>query len=162
MVFAPIHYIPSAISALLIIFLAGRVRPHKILALIMASFAVLGLVGYLSQGELRFYPLDQHVLHSWLGTIALLLSLTVFLDGMLIHKLRGKAHCRLGYIAAFFAVLALLSGLSIFFGLQLLPPRESFVRGDLRSRHLCRPGRHKRMHPISCRRWRPRSIRAKS
>ncbi len=129
MVFAPLHYIPSTISALLIIFLAGRARPHKILALIMASFAVLGLVGYLSQGELRFYPLDLHVLHSWLGTIALLLSLTVFLDGMLIHRLRGKAHCTLGYIAAFFAVLALLSGLSIFLGLQL-SPQENPLPGE--------------------------------
>ena len=78
MVFAPIHYIPSAISALLIIFLAGRVRAHKSLAFIMASFAVLGLAGYLSQGEFRFYPLDQHVLHSWLGIIALLLSVLFF------------------------------------------------------------------------------------
>jgi hypothetical protein len=129
MVFAPLHYIPATISALLIIFLAGRARPHKILALIMASFAVLGLVGYLSRGELRFYPLDLHVLHSWLGTIALLLSLTVFLDGMLIHRLRGKTHCRLGYIAAFFAVLALLSGLSIFLGLQLFP-EESPLPGE--------------------------------
>ena len=84
MVFAPIHYIPSAISALLIIFLAGRFRAHKSIALITASFAALGLVGYLSQGEFRFSSLDPHVLHSVIGIIALILTLTVFLDGMVI------------------------------------------------------------------------------
>jgi hypothetical protein len=117
MVFATIHYIPSVFSALLIIFLAGRVRAHKSIALIMASFAALGLVGYLSRGEFRFYPLDMHVLHSWLGMIALILTLTVFLDGMLFHKFHGRSHCRLGYIAAFFAILALSSGLYLLFGL---------------------------------------------
>jgi DMSO/TMAO reductase YedYZ molybdopterin-dependent catalytic subunit len=85
----------------------------------MASFAALGLVGYLSRGEFRFYPLDPHVLHSLLGIIALILTLTVFLDGMLFHKFHGKAHCRLGYIAAFFAVFALLSGLYLLSGLAL-------------------------------------------
>lgn len=124
MVFAPIHYIPSAISALLIIFLSGRVRPHKGLALVMASLAVLGLAGYLSEGELRFYPVDYHVIHSWLGVIALLLSLCIFMDGMLFHKLQRKAHCRLGYIAAFFAVLALLSGLFLLSGWAALPPES--------------------------------------
>ncbi len=117
MVFAPIHYIPSVFSALLIIFLAGRARAHKSLALIMASFAGLGLVGYLSRGEFRFYPLDWHVLHSIIGIIALILTLTVFLDGMLFHKFHGRSHCRLGYIAAFFAILALSSGLYLIFGL---------------------------------------------
>ncbi len=117
MVFSPIHYIPSVISALLIIFLAGRVRAHKSIALIMASFAALGLVGYLSRGEFRFYPLDWHVLHSFFGIIALILTLTVFLDGMLFHKFHGRSHCRLGYIAAFFAILALSSGLYLLSGL---------------------------------------------
>jgi DMSO/TMAO reductase YedYZ molybdopterin-dependent catalytic subunit len=73
---------------------------------------------------LRFYPLDYHVIHSWLGAIALLLSLIVFLDGMLFHKLQGKAHCRLGYIAAFFAVLALLSGLFLLSGWAAQPPES--------------------------------------
>ena len=117
MVFAPIHYIPSVFSALLIIFLAERVRAHKIIAWIMAAFAALGLLGYLSRGEFRFYPLDWHVLHSFFGIIALILTLTVFLDGMLFHKFHGRSHCRLGYIAAFFAILALSSGLYLLFGL---------------------------------------------
>ncbi len=122
MVFEPIHYIPSAISALLVILLAWRVRAHKSIAIVMASFATLGLAGYLYRGEFRFYPLDPHVLHSFVGIIALILILTVFLDGMLFHKFRGNAHRRLGYIAAFFAILALLSGLYLIFGLANLQP----------------------------------------
>ena len=129
MVFAPIHYIPSAISALLIIFLAGRVRAHKSLAQIMASFAALGLVGYLSQGEFRFSPLDPHVLHSVIGIIALILALTVFLNGMVFHKFQRKAHCILGYIAALFAILALLSGLYLLFGLADLQPETPLSNG---------------------------------
>ena len=52
MVFTAMHYIPSAISALLVIFLATRVRPHRGLALAMALFALLGLAGYLYAGEI--------------------------------------------------------------------------------------------------------------
>ena len=76
----------------------------------MAVFAVLGLAGYIYQGNFRFFSWDFHVLHSWLGLFALLLSLSLFLDGMITHSLRGKDHCRLGYAASAFAILALLSG----------------------------------------------------
>ncbi len=131
MVYAPIHYIPSMISALLIIFLAGRFRAHKSIALITASFAALGLVGYLSQGEFRFSPLDPHVLHSVIGIIALILTLTVFLDGMVIHKFHGIAHCILGYTAALFAILALLSGLYLITGLAYLQPETPLSNGTI-------------------------------
>ncbi len=117
MVFTAAHYLPSAVSALLVIFLAARVRPHRGLALAMALFALLGLAGYLSAGEIRFYPMDFHVLHSWLGMAALLLSLAIFLDGMLIHSLPGRIHCRIGYLAAISAALALLSGAYLLSGM---------------------------------------------
>ena len=120
MVFTFWHYIPSAISALLIVFLAWRIRDHKKLGFVMAIFAVLGLAGYIFQGNFRFYPWDFHVLHSWLGLIALLLSVSLFLDGMIIHGLRGNDHCRLGYAAAVFAVFALLSGLFLLSGWELV------------------------------------------
>lgn len=117
MVFTAMHYIPSAISALLVIFLATRVRPHRGLALAMALFALLGLAGYLYAGEIRFYPMDFHVFHSWLGMAALLLSLAIFLDGIFIHSLPRKIHCRIGYLAAISAALALLSGIYLFSGM---------------------------------------------
>ena len=120
MVFTFWHYIPSAISALLIVFLAWRIRAHKKLGFVMAIFAVLGLAGYIFQGNFRFYPWDFHVLHSWLGLIALLLSVYLFLDGMITHSLRGKDHCRLGCAAAVFAFFALLSGLFLLSGWELV------------------------------------------
>ena len=119
MVFTPWHYIPSAVSAFLIFFLAWRIRGHKRLGFVMAAFAVLGLAGYIFQGNFRFYPWDFHVLHSWLGLIALMLSVSLFLDGVMTHSLREKEHCRLGYAAAAFAFFALLSGLFLLSGWEL-------------------------------------------
>jgi hypothetical protein len=116
MVFTPWHYLPSAFSALLIFFLVWRIRVHRRLGFVMAVFAVLGLAGYIFQGNFRFYPWDFHVLHSWLGLIALLFSLSLFLDGAVTHSLCGKDHCRLGYVAAAFALFALLSGLFLLSG----------------------------------------------
>jgi DMSO/TMAO reductase YedYZ molybdopterin-dependent catalytic subunit len=126
MVFTPWHYLPSAFSALLIFFLAWRIHAHKRLGFVMAAFAVLGLAGYIFQGNFRFYPWDFHVLHSWLGLIALLLSLSLFLDGAVIHGLRGKDHCRLGYVAAAFALFALLSGLFLLSGWEPVVGETAF------------------------------------
>jgi len=81
----------------------------------MVIFAALGLAGIINQGNLRFYPLDQHVLHSWLGLIVFLLSVSIFMDTMIAHRLARKTHCKIGYVAAAFALLALLSGLLLLF-----------------------------------------------
>lgn len=127
MVFSPWHLLPSIFSALLIIILAFLGRRderngwrsgfHRRLSYIMALFAALGLAGYIYQGSFRFYPLDQHVLHSWLGLIAFLLSLSLFLDAAIAHRqAAGKMHCKIGYAAAAFALLAILSGLLLLSG----------------------------------------------
>ncbi len=118
MVFSPQHYIPSAICALLILILAARAIPrfHRSLAAATALFGLLGLAGYISSGNLRFYPLDLHILHSWLGMIALLLSLCLVLDGFLAHRIQGKRHCLLGHAAAAFAIASLLLGLFLLSG----------------------------------------------
>lgn len=118
MVFSPLHYIPSAISALLILILAARAIPrfHRSLAVASALFGLLGLGGYISSGNLMLYPLDLHVLHSWLGVMALVLSMCLALDGLLDHRIRGKVHCRLGYAAAVFAIVSLLLGLFLLSG----------------------------------------------
>ncbi|VVB65274.1 Sulfoxide reductase catalytic subunit YedY [uncultured archaeon] len=116
MVFSPWHYLPAAFSAFLVMVLALRVRSHRSLALIMALSGLLGLAGYLSAGNFRFYPLDFHVMHTWTGLTALLLSLGLFLDGIWARKVQGRAHCRLGYVALAFAALALVSGLLLLSG----------------------------------------------
>jgi DMSO/TMAO reductase YedYZ molybdopterin-dependent catalytic subunit len=122
MVFSPWHILPSVFSALLLIILAflggkgGQSRSHRSLSVLMALSAALGLAGYLYQGNLRFYPLDQHVLHSWLGFITFLLSLSLFLDAWSAHRWAGKAHCRIGRLAAALAMLAIFSGLLLLVG----------------------------------------------
>jgi DMSO/TMAO reductase YedYZ molybdopterin-dependent catalytic subunit len=116
MVFSPWHYLPAAFSALLVMALALRGRSHRSLALVMALSGLVGLAGYLSGGNFRFTPLDFHVLHSWIGLTALLLSLGLFLDGIWARRVQGRVHCRLGYTALAFAVLALVSGLLMLSG----------------------------------------------
>jgi len=118
LVFSPLHFIPSAISALLILMLAARASPkhHKPLAVAAALFGLLGLAGYISSGNFRFYPLDLHVLHSWLGLMALLLCLYLAVGGFLAHRIQVKGHRHLGYAAAVFALAALLLGLFLLSG----------------------------------------------
>jgi len=165
MVFSPIHYIPSVFSALLIILLAGRVpRTLRSIAWIMASFAVLGLLGYLSRGEFRFYPPDWHVLHSFFGIIALILTLTVFwMECCFINFMDGLT-VDWEYIARHFSPsLALSSGLYLLFGLADLQ-QETLCRNET-SRPASRDHGDlspSRMHPISCRRWKPSNTGKKS
>ncbi|MDD1751413.1 MAG: molybdopterin-dependent oxidoreductase [Methanothrix sp.] len=133
MVFSPWHLLPSSLSALLIIALVflgkrgGQSNSHRSLSYIMALSAALGLAGYINQGNFRFYPLDQHVLHSWLGLIAFLLSVSLFLDAAIAHRqAAGKTHCKIGYAAAAFALLAILSGLLLLSG-GIVSQEESIV-----------------------------------
>jgi len=122
MAFSLWHIFPSGLCALLIIALAFPDRGgkqsnfHRRLSYAMVLSAALGLAGYINPGNLLFYTLDGHVLHSWLGLIAFLLSVSLFLDSMITHILTGKAHCKIGYIATAFALLALLSGLFLLAG----------------------------------------------
>jgi hypothetical protein len=53
----------------------------------MVLFALLGLAGYFYGEEIRFYPLNSHSLHTWIGIIALLLSRATFLDGIMLNRL---------------------------------------------------------------------------
>lgn len=132
MVFSLWHLLPSALSALLIIALAilgrrgGHSKSHKSLSFAMALFAALGLAGYLNQGNFIFYPANQHVLHSALGLIAFLLSVSLFVDAIIAHRLARRSHCQIGYAAAAFALLALLSGLLLLDG-GLLSQEEAIT-----------------------------------
>lgn len=122
MVFSLWHILPSALSAILIIVMvySGKQREtrnlHKRLSFFMALFAAIGLAGYLNQGNMRFYPLDQHVLHSCLGLIAFMLSVSLFVEAIFAPGAPRKAHCNIGHAAAAFALLALLSGLFLISG----------------------------------------------
>lgn len=112
MVFTPLHYVPSAAAALLTIILAfSAIKPmHRHLGTAMAIMGVLGLLGYISAGNIRLYPLDFHAMHAGIGLAALLTSLSLFMDRLLFHKISQGLHCHLGYAAALLAVAALLMG----------------------------------------------------
>jgi len=122
MVFSPLHLLPSAIAALLLIsiVLQGRQKAHKSRAQLAVLFGLGGLAGYISGGNLRIFPLDLHVFHSFLGFMALLISVSLLLDGMMVHKIRGRLHRRLGHAAAALAAISLLSGLWMLSGQVIL------------------------------------------
>jgi DMSO/TMAO reductase YedYZ molybdopterin-dependent catalytic subunit len=117
MVLTPLHYAPSAIAALLTIaILFERRRSHKGLGIAMVLAGALGFLGYISGGNLRFYPLDFHVLHSLCGLAALLSSAYVLADRIYFHKVPPDKHCLMGYAAAILAAVSLLTGTIILTG----------------------------------------------
>jgi DMSO/TMAO reductase YedYZ molybdopterin-dependent catalytic subunit len=124
MVFAPLHWIPSFIAAVLTIALAltkGR-PPHAILARGMIIFALVGLFGYLQRGDFRLLTPDLHAFHSWTGIAALIISVYIFSTKKILQK--NVRHCRLGRAAALLAAVTLTTGLSMLTGLAPSGPNE--------------------------------------
>ena len=66
MVFSELHWIPSALAAVLTILLAfvKDRNQHKILGYVMAFFAIIGLIGYISKGDFDLTTSNIHTLHS--------------------------------------------------------------------------------------------------
>jgi uncharacterized membrane protein YozB (DUF420 family) len=118
MVFNPLHCVPSFIAAILILFLVFKFlnRNHKALSITIASLGILGLIGYISAGRIRFFPLDLFTIHAWIGLATLLLSIYLLINGIFFHK----KHCNLGRIISALAAIALLTGLMLFFGLTFM------------------------------------------
>ena len=117
MVFAPLHWVPSLVAAILTIALAatkGR-PPHSLLARGMVLFGLLGLIGYIQRGDIRLFAWDLHTFHSWTGLAALLISIYIFSTEKILRK--KVRHCRPGRAAAVFASLALATGLLMLTGL---------------------------------------------
>jgi DMSO/TMAO reductase YedYZ molybdopterin-dependent catalytic subunit len=111
MVFSPLHWIPSALAAILILTLAlTKGKGHKNLTRGMLVLAVIGLIGYLSSGfssgYLHLLSFDFHMFHAWIGIAALLTSIYVFA----VTSRSRRQHCYTGYLAAALAVLALTTG----------------------------------------------------
>jgi len=127
MVLASLHYIPSAIAALLTIaILIGKGRAHRGLGIALVLTGALGFLGYISGEDLRFYPLDFHVLHSLCGLAAFLLSAYILVDRIYLHKIPPDKHCLMGYGAAFLAAVSLLTGTMILTG-QVIPEPEAYL-----------------------------------
>ena len=119
MVFLPLHWIPSALAALLTFALAVNAygKPHKGLGGATILLALLGLAGYISGGNIRFFPIDFHTFHAWVGLVTLTLSVFLFVDKILLHQTAPEKHCRLGKLAALLAAITLIMGLMMLLGL---------------------------------------------
>ncbi|MCJ7443964.1 MAG: molybdopterin-dependent oxidoreductase [Methanotrichaceae archaeon] len=102
---------PSVTAALLTIILAiAPKRYHRFLSWIMLFLALFGFAGYISAGIFEFYPLSLHTIISWLGLATIIIATSNFFQAKLVSSNRKIMHCRLGYLAASMAVLALLTG----------------------------------------------------
>jgi DMSO/TMAO reductase YedYZ molybdopterin-dependent catalytic subunit len=122
MVFSVLHWIPSALAAVLAIslpFVRSR-NKHIMISCAMAFFAIVGLVGFFLGGWSSFTTLSIHTLHGWLGVITLLVSLYNFGKSFL-DKERSHLHCRIGYSAAILSVTVLLIGSLLLTGLVNAP-----------------------------------------
>src|SRR5512137_1422490 len=98
MVFSPLHWVPSALAALLTFALSFNAygKPHRALSATTLLLAFLGLAGYFYGGNLRFFPIDFHTFHSWIGLATLMLSVFLFVDRLLLHIIEPGTHCLLG------------------------------------------------------------------
>ena len=125
MVFSPLHWVPSALAALLTFALAFNAygKPHKALGGATILLALLGLAGYISGGNIRFFPIDFHTFHAWLGLATLTLSVFLFADKILLHQIESKKHCRLGKLAALLAAITLIMGLAMLLGMVPTEPK---------------------------------------
>lgn len=120
MVFSPLHWVPSALASLLTFAIAFNAygKPHRALGAVTLLLALLGFAGYVSGGNIRFFPIDFHTLHSWVGLATLALTAFLFVDKVFLHKIESKKHCSLGKLAAFLAAVTLVMGLTMLLGLE--------------------------------------------
>ncbi|MDQ1280992.1 MAG: Sulfoxide reductase catalytic subunit YedY [Thermoproteota archaeon] len=123
MVFSELHWVPSVVAAVLTILFAfvKDKRRHKLLSYVLFFFAAIGIIGYASNDGISLLFFDVHTLHYWLGIVALLLSISTFVDGALFKKGKTKNHCNLGRLTAVFSCLALLIGLLLLMGFNIQP-----------------------------------------
>jgi DMSO/TMAO reductase YedYZ molybdopterin-dependent catalytic subunit len=96
----------------------------------MVFFAVIGLAGYLSEGESLIFSWNIHNLHILIGIAALVVSLFNF-AAMVLFKKRFKQHYVIGNFAAVLAFVALLIGVLLLTGLvNTMPPGLAAYPGN--------------------------------
>lgn len=141
MVFSPLHWVPSALAALLTFALAFNDygKPHKALGGATILLALLGLVGYVYGGNIRFFPIDFHTFHAWSGLATLTLTAFLLVDKILTHRTGPEKHCRLGKLAALLAAVTLGMGLVMLLGMvpaETTAASASVSTQELTSGHL--------------------------
>jgi DMSO/TMAO reductase YedYZ molybdopterin-dependent catalytic subunit len=141
MVFSPLHWVPSALAAILILSFAVNPfrKQHKTLSAAAVLLGLLGLVGYISVGSFRFLPIDLHTFHVWAGFCVLSLSVFLFVDKFFFHMIEPRKHCLLGKLAAILAAVVLFAGVLMLFGLvptQTIAASSTNSTQELTSSHL--------------------------
>jgi len=127
-VFSELHWIPSAIAAIctiLLVFVKEKTT-HKVLSCIMVSFALIGLLGYITEDDFNLLSVNIHTFHSWLGIVSLILSLYSFIVKLFLMKKESLHHCRVGYIASIIAFITLLIGSLLLTGVATLEPTQLY------------------------------------
>ena len=126
MVFSNLHWVPSFLAALLTFALAFNPygKPHRDLSVATILLALIGLFGYLSARSFRFFPMDFHTIHVWVGIFTLSLLIILFIDKIKMHQLETTTHCYLGKLVALLAGITLVMGLMMLLGLV---PTESIA-----------------------------------
>jgi DMSO/TMAO reductase YedYZ molybdopterin-dependent catalytic subunit len=119
MVFLPLHWIPSALAGFVILSFAFDLfrKQHKTLSAAAVLLGLIGFVGYISAGSFRFLPIDLHTFHVWIGFSVLSLSVILFIDKFVLHKIEPGMHCLLGQLAAILAAVVLFIGVLMLLGL---------------------------------------------
>jgi DMSO/TMAO reductase YedYZ molybdopterin-dependent catalytic subunit len=114
MVLSLIHYVPSAIAAILALTIGvrGRSGSHKILVYGMTGFALLGLLGFVLSDWSGLSSLNFHSVHASIGLAALVASLIP----PLIKRYSRGLHCTMGRLAAVLSLVSLVMGVMILFG----------------------------------------------
>ena len=122
MVFSELHWVPSALAAVLsisLVFVKDK-KIHKTIGIAIAFSAVVGLVGYASDGGPSLTSFSIHTVHAWLGLTALIVSIYIVARSLLDSK-KHLHHCRLGYLAAVLSFTSLLTGSLLLTGLVNAP-----------------------------------------
>jgi DMSO/TMAO reductase YedYZ molybdopterin-dependent catalytic subunit len=121
-IFSELHWVPSAVAAILTILLvfASDRNKHRALSYAMAFSALVGLIGFVTGQRFDLFGFDVHTFHAWIGVAALLVSLYNFVRSFF-EKKRSRLHCRIGYVAAVLSFMALLIGSLLLTGLVNAP-----------------------------------------
>ena len=119
--FSELHWIPSAIAAILtiVIVLVKGKTAHKALGYAIALFAIMGLAGFVLQGDFHLFNPDIVSFHAWLGAAALIVALVNVATARELNKRhperkkRAAMHHTIGYVAAGLSLAAILMGFFI-------------------------------------------------
>jgi predicted heme/steroid binding protein len=117
-----IHFISSIISAILIIALSAqcffkKMGYHKWIAITMVVFGIISFISSYLYGFILSIDLTMESLHNLFGFASLILSFLPFIIVYVFKK--SSLHYKVSYLASFFAMLSIITGLVAYNGTML-------------------------------------------